>query len=254
MKFTRAIVRTPGCSLTEGITTANLGEVNLEHAFQQHAEYVEALEQIGLETIVLPAEEDFPDSTFVEDVALIFGELGIVTNPGDCRRKRETVAIRPKLQALFGEIFSIEEPGVLDGGDVMWAEERVYVGLSSRTNKAGAEQLRTYLKRIGLELYVVEMGSMLHLKTGVNYLDQNHLLITEELKDAPMWHSFNRIIVPSEESYAANSLWINGMVMVPDGFPQTTAAIEQRGYETLILQMSEFQKLDGGLSCLSIRF
>jgi len=191
MKFTRAILRTPGCSLNEGITTANLGEVNLEKAFQQHTEYIQALAQIGLETIVLPAEEDFPDSTFVEDVALIFGELGIVTNPGDSRRNRETMAIRPILQELFGEIFSIEAPGALDGGDVMWVEERVYVGLSSRTNKAGAEQLRRYLKRIGLELFVVEMGSMLHLKTGVNYLDRNHLLITEELQNVPMWHSFN---------------------------------------------------------------
>lgn len=254
MSFTRAIVRTPGSSLPQGITTANLGEVDFDKALCQHAKYVQALEKLGLKVIVLPPEEAFPDSTFVEDVALVFGDTGIITNPGDKRRNGETVAIRPPLEDQLGELSSIVGPGTLDGGDVMWAENRVFIGLSSRTNQAGAEQLGDFLAKIGLKLLPVEMGSVLHLKTGVNYLDQNNLLVTGEFVDAPIWSSFNRIVVPPEEAYAANSVWINGCVLVPAGYPQTTTAIEKLGYQPVILEMSEFQKLDGGLSCLSLRF
>ena len=254
MRFTRAIVRTPASSLPLGITSADLGEVDLENALRQHAEYVRALQKLGLHVTVLPAQERFPDSTFVEDVALIFGDAGIVTNPGDCRRNGETVAIQPTLEDQLGEVTFIEAPGTLDGGDVMWVENQVYVGLSSRTNEAGTDQLRRHLKRIGLDLIVVNTGGMLHLKTGVNYLDQNNLLVTGEFVDDPIWKSFNRIVVPVEEAYAANSVWINGSVLVPAGNPHTTAAIEERGYRTVILDTSEFQKLDGGLSCLSLRF
>ena len=136
----------------------------------------------------------------------------------------------------------------------MWTENRVYVGLSSRTNRAGAEQLEKYLKNAGLELIVVEMAEMLHLKTGVNYLDQKNLLVAGEFTEAPIWNEFNRIVVSPDEAYAANSVCINGSVLVPAGFRQTALAIEQLGYPVLTVDTSEFQKLDGGLSCLSLRF
>ena len=254
MKFTRAITRTPAPSLAQGITSANLGPVNFQNALQQHAFYVQALERLGLTVTVLPADEAYPDSTFVEDVALIFGDLSIVTNPGAASRNGETKGIRPALREHFEHLATIHPPGTLDGGDVMWTESRVYVGLSSRTNRAGADQLEKHLENAGLELIVVEMAEMLHLKTGVNYLDQKNLLVAGEFTEAPIWNEFNRIVVSPDEAYAANSVCINGTVLVPAGFRQTALAIKQLGYPVVTVDTSEFQKLDGGLSCLSLRF
>ena len=254
MKFTRAITRTPAPSLVQGITSANLGPVNFQNALQQHANYVQALERLGLKVTVLPADEAYPDSTFVEDVALIFGDLAIVTNPGAASRNGETKGIRLALREHFKHLATIHPPGTLDGGDVMWTENRVYVGLSSRTNRAGAEQLEKHLQNAGLELIVVEMAEMLHLKTGVNYLDQKNLLVAGEFTEAPIWNEFNRVVVSPDEAYAANSVCINGSVLVPVGFRQTALAIEQLGYPVVAVDTSEFQKLDGGLSCLSLRF
>lgn len=254
MQFTHAIVRTPAPSLSQGITSANLGQVNFEKALQQHANYVLALEHIGLTVTVLPSEEAFPDSTFVEDVALIFGELAIVTNPGAASRNGETISIRPALLKHFANLLHIHPPGTLDGGDVMWTGDRVYVGLSSRTNRVGAEQLGKHLQNAGLEWAVVEMAEMLHLKTGVNYLDQGNLLVAGEFIEAPIWRAFHQIQVSPDEAYAANCVCINGSVLVPAGFPQTASAIENIGYRVVIVDTSEFRKLDGGLSCLSLRF
>lgn len=254
MMFTRAIVRTPAPSLVKGISSADLGPVDFERALQQHADYVLALEALGLAVTVLDAEEAYPDSTFVEDVALIFGATGIVTNPCAPSRNGETMSIRTALLEHFSNLSYISPPGTLDGGDVMSTGDCVYVGLSSRTNRSGAEQLGVHLEKIGLELVVVEMKEMLHLKTGVNYLDQGNLLVTGEFVEAPVWKGFNRTTVVRDEAYAANSVWINGSVLVPSGFPQTTSAIEQLGYQVVVVDTSEFQKLDGGLSCLSLRF
>ena len=254
MNFTRAITRHPSDTLASGISTASLGPVDLARARAQHADYVATLAELGLQVSQLPPVNDYPDATFVEDVALLFGDLAIVTNPGAACRNGEAALIRPALLEHFETLSSIDPPGTLDGGDVMWVEDRVYVGLSARTNPAGAQQLAGYLVNVGLDLVVVKLREMLHLKTGLNYLDQGNLLVTGELVDHPLCSDFHRIIVPPEEAYAANSLWINGTVLVPAGNPQTTSMLEARGYPIRVVDTSEFRKLDGGLSCLSLRF
>ena len=249
-KLTRALTRQPARTLEQGITSAALGPVDLDRAETQHAAYVKALEELGLQVTVLPPEDDYPDSTFVEDVALLFGKLGVVTNPGATSRNGEAVLIRPALLEHFETLSYIQPPGTLDGGDVMWAEDRVYVGLSARTNPSGVQQLAGYLVQIGLDVISVKLQEMLHLKTGLNYLDQGNLLVTGELVEHPLLADFRPIFVPEDEAYAANSLHVNGTVLVPAGHPVTKSLIEQRGYPVRELEMSEFQKLDGGLSCL----
>jgi dimethylargininase len=128
------------------------------------------------------------------------------------------------------------------------------VGISQRTNTQGAEQLIAFLEHNGMTGTRVPLKDMLHLKSGLSYLEQNHLLISGEFINHPAFADFKKIEVDPDESYAANSLWVNSTVLVPAGFPLTLAKIKQAGYQTLTLDVSEFRKLDGGLSCLSLRF
>lgn len=253
-RFTRAIVRTPSASLIHGITTAQLGLPDHVLALQQHAAYCAALEACGLAVEVLPAEEDFPDSTFVEDVALCTPYCAVITNPGAESRNGERALIGPRLAQYYAALHAIEFPGTLDAGDVMMVGDHYYIGLSARTNAAGAAQLIAILAQYGMTGQTVPLQHVLHLKTGISYLENNNLLVCGEFVDAPAFAQFNRIVVAPEEAYAANSLWINGRVLVPHGCTQTQAQIAALGYAVVPLDMSEFEKLDGGLSCLSLRF
>ena len=171
--FTRAIVKTPGKSFIKGITTAGSGRPDYQKALQQHQEYIEALQDCGLEVIVLPPNEDFPDSTFVEDPALITPKGAIITNPGAPSRKGETKEIREVLQVYFPDLKEIQEPGTLEGGDIMRVGTNYYIGLSDRTNQEGADQLINILKSFGLSGTVIKLEKVLHLKTGVSYLEED---------------------------------------------------------------------------------
>ncbi len=252
--FKNAIVRKPCPEMIRGISTASLGTVDYQKALEQHRHYVDALRSCGMEVMVLDADSRFPDSVFVEDVALCTGEFAIVTNPGAPSRNGEKIEMKAHLQSFFTQVESIEAPGTLDAGDVMMAGRHFYIGISQRSNTRGAEQLIAILERYGLSGTMVPLKNMLHLKTGLSYLERNHLLISGEFLDHPAFDAFNKIVVDPEEAYAANSLWVNSRVLVPAGFPRTLEKIERAGYHTIVLDISEFQKLDGGLSCLSLRF
>lgn len=252
--FRNAIARTPGRSMVHGLTSAGLGVPDYDKALAQHAGYVAALERCGLAVTVLPADEAFPDSTFVEDTAVLTAGCAVITRPGAPTRRGETESIREAVMQHYDRVEEIEAPGTLDGGDVMMIGSHVYVGRSERTNESGAAQLIAILERHGMSGSVVPLDSVLHLKTGVNGLDHRDLLVTGEFVTKTEFRDFIRIEVDDDERYAANSLWINGRVLTPAGFPKTRAAIEAAGYETIVLDVSEFQKLDGGLSCLSLRF
>lgn len=254
LDFNKAITRTPCPRMREGISSAQLGTVDHERALVQHAAYVAALRSLGLDVTVLPADNEFPDSTFVEDVALCTSEFAIVTNPGAPSRNGEKQAMRKALSEWFEQIESIENPGTVDAGDVLMVGSHFYIGLSKRTNSAGADQLVDILRGFGRTATKIAISGMLHLKSGVSYLENDNLLVAGELREHLEFRTFNRIPVEPDEQYAANSLWINGTVLVPVGFPQTESKVGALGYPTIALEMSEFQKLDGGLSCLSIRF
>ena len=240
--------------MVRGITAANLGEPDHELALRQHREYTEALAALGLEMKVLEPDSRFPDSTFVEDVALFTSRVAVVTLPGAMSRRGEEKEMACVLRSFYDHVESIRLPGTLDAGDVMMAGDHYYIGLSDRTNPEGARQLISVLEKYGMTGETVEVQGLLHLKSGASFLEDDLLLVAGELAGHPAFAKFRKIRVPPEESYAANSLWVNGTVLVPAGFPRTRELIEKAGLKTLPLDVSEFRKLDGGLSCLSLRF
>jgi dimethylargininase len=252
--FTRAIVRKPSPEMIHGLSSSSLGAPDFEKALAQHQNYVYALEECGLKVEVLEADPQYPDSVFVEDVALCTPECAIVTNPGAPSRNGEKQAIRPVLEYYYKNLHCIEAPGTLDAGDVMMVGKHYYIGISERTNREGARQLSGILERYDMTASLIPLNDMLHLKSGISYLEQNQMLISGEFVDHPAFDNFQKIEVDPDETYAANSLWVNSIVLVPEGFPETLRKIQEAGYQTKILDVSEFRKLDGGLSCLSLRF
>jgi dimethylargininase len=252
--FKNAIVRSPGRSITEGISTSDLGKPLYNNALAQHNNYVAVLRQLGLELNILPANDKFPDSTFIEDVALCTSKCALITSPGAVSRRGEIAGIKEILSGYFESIEEIKAPATLEAGDVMMVGNHFFIGISQRTNSDGADQLIKILNKYGMTGSKVPLNKMLHLKSGVSYLENNNLLVCGEFIENKVFESFNRIIVEKDESYAANSLWINEYVLVPEGFPKTREKIEKAGYKTITLDVSEFRKVDGGLSCLSLRF
>lgn len=255
--FSHVIVKTPCKNVLSGITSApELGKPDYELALSEHAAYIKALKQCGVDVTVLPADEDYPDSCFVEDVAVVTSKCAIVTNPGAESRKGETAAIVPVLKKFYPEeqIHRINAPGTLEGGDVMMVGDTFYVGESARTNKEGIRQFAGILAKYGFACITVPLEHVLHLKTGVNYLENGNLLVSGEFCDKKCFESYHRFVIPEEEAYAANCIWVNGTVLVPEGYPSVLGIVRELGYSTITVNTSEFRKIDGGLSCLSLRF
>ncbi len=252
--FTNAIVRRPGRSLVNGITSANLGIPDYKKAYAQHEAYIEALKECDVNVTILEPLEAFPDSVFVEDTAILTEKCAILTNPGAQTRKGEEHSIYEALQQFYSTIELIAAPGTIEGGDVMRVGDHFYVGLSSRTNNEGFSQFQNILKKYGYTASPVFMKDFLHLKTGVSYLENNKLLVAGEFVDNSVFESFNRIFIPETFIYSANSIWVNNRVLIPQGYSLTVENVQKEGYKTIEVDVSEFRKLDGGLSCLSLRF
>jgi len=254
MTFRHAIVRPPCRRLAEGLSTAAMGPPDYQAALEQHGRYVAALEACGLTITVMPPLEDYPDSTFVEDVALCTLLCAVVTRPGAPSRRGETGHIGGALERFYSDVHAIEAPGAIDGGDIMMAGERFFIGLTGRTDQEGARQMTAYLEAHGYRAETVAVADGLHLKSGASYLENNTLLAVDGLAGKPGFKGFDVIEVDAAEAYAANSLWVNATVLTPAGFPATAERIRAAGYEAIEVDISEFRKLDGGLSCLSLRF
>lgn len=253
--FKNIIVRTPCSQVTEGITSASLGKPDYHKALEQHKAYIAALESLGLNVTVLPADEEYPDSCFVEDVAVLAEKCAIITNPGAPTRKGEITSMIPVIESFYPQgVERITAPGTLEGGDVMRVGDCFYVGRSARTNAEGIRQFGEILAKYGYECKEVTLEEVLHLKTGVNYIENNNMLVSGEFISKPEFEKYNKIVIPEEEAYAANCIWINGTVIVPANFPRVKALIEEAGYPVITVDTSEFRKIDGGLSCLSLRF
>lgn len=255
--FTRAIVRRPCAAMIHGITSApELGAPDYAQALAQHDAYIQALEACGLEVTVLPADEAFPDSCFVEDTAVVTEHCAVLTRPGAPSRQRETESMLPVLRRFYSpdRIFAIQAPGTLEGGDVMRVGDCFYVGLSNRSNAEGIAQLGEFLQPYGMRVQAVPMCQFLHLKTGATYMERGNLLVAGEFKTHPAFADYHHIPVPDGEAYGVNCIYINDKVIVPEGYPTVLAALQQAGYETLTVDTSEYKKIDGGLTCLSLRF
>jgi len=255
--FTRAIVRPPGANFSAGLTTVDLGIPNHNLALTQHAAYCKALVSCGLTVTTLPVDNDYPDSTFVEDTAIITERGAIITRPGAGTRRGEIASISSELSRYFDKATQIEGPGTVDGGDVCEAGGHFFIGISDRTNEAGAIQLSKLLWSLDYSSEFVDIrgvDGILHLKSGLAYLEGNKLVVIDALADRERFRNYEMIKVHASEEYAANCVAINGSVLIAAGFPFLERQLTELGYHTISLEMSEFQKMDGGLSCLSLRF
>jgi dimethylargininase len=251
--FTKAIVRKPTHTFANGITKANLGKPDYKLAIKQHEAYCNALVKCGLQLVVMEGDPEFPDSCFIEDTAVVTKDFGVIARPGDKKRLGEEIEVKKVLEPLL-PLYSITDPGTLDGGDIMQVDNKFYIGLSNRTNLTGSRQLKEILEKYNYQVFVIPVCNILHFKTGINHLGENNLLIQEGICSMNELSSFNKIIVPDDELYAANCLRVNDFVLVPKGFPKTKSNVKKLGYKIIELDLSEFQKMDGGLSCLSLRF
>ncbi len=254
-EFSTAIVREPPATISEGISSAGLGEPDHGKACIQHENYVRALEDCSLEVTALEADDMSPDCVFVEDTAVVTDRCAVVAHPGAASRRREVYAVREELVELYGDdVESISLPGTLDGGDVLQVEGHFYVGLTGRTNRKGAEQLAAILSRYGFGASFVDVHRFLHLKTGAAYLGDGVLVVAGELAEHGGFERFDKIFVPPEEEYGANCVRLGDRVLMPGGCPGTREKLVGRGYEVIEVETSEFRKMDGGVSCLSLRF
>ena len=254
MMFKNAIVRKVSRNFENGITSSTLGKPLYEKALLQHSEYIEKLKKCGLQLRILEADDKFPDSTFVEDTVVVNEDCAIITNLGAPSRKGEEKDIKKVMEEFYSNLESIQKPGTLEGGDVLRIEDHYFIGLSKRTNKAGANQLANILKKYGYSSTMVKLLKFLHLKTGVAYIGDNNLITAGEFIKASIFKDFNTIQVDKDESYATNCIRINNFILIAKGFERLKTLILERGFEILEIEMSEFRKMDGGLSCLSIRF
>ena len=255
--FSKAIIRVPSPNFASGLTSVDFGPPVFERALQQHKAYCEALESCGLDLIRLAADERYPDSTFVEDTAVLTARGAVITRPGAASRLGEIDSIAPVLRGQYPELHSISAPGTVDGGDVCEAGEHFLIGVSQRTNEQGANQLARLLESFGYTSSLIDIRSVsniLHLKSGLAYLDGRRLVVIEALRSHKAFSGYELIRLNSAEEYAANCLSVNGKVLIADGFPALKQELDHLGYQTLALDVSEFQKMDGGLSCLSLRF
>ena len=251
--FRRAIVRTPGPDAAAGLTTAGLGKPDLALLLAQHAAYIETLRGLGLEVEVLPASPGFPDAYFVEDAAVVLPEIAVLTRPGAPSRRGETASVESAL-ARHRRLARIDLPGTLEGGDVLWAGGRFFIGLSVRTNEDGALQLGRILESCGYSWTAVPVEKGLHLKSFVNTLGGRTLVVASRFEGREFFRSFDRIVLDPGDDYAANTLWVNGTLLVPRGFPRALEKYAGLGLPLIEVDTSEMRKMDGGLTCLSLRF
>jgi dimethylargininase len=237
-----------------GLRTGDRGDPDYSGICAEHDAYVAALRAAGLAVTVLPPLEDFPDSLFVEDPALVFTEGAILLRPGAPSRAGEAQAIAPALRGAFDVVLELPS-GCADGGDVLVTPRGVMIGLSARTDRAGAEALAACLAVLGRTATIVETPSeMLHLKSACSLLDDETLLCAPSLARAGMFEGFRQIVTPDGEDAAANALRVNDGVLVGAGFPRTIERLSALGYAVVALETAEIGKLDAGLSCLSLRW
>ena len=248
----RALVRRPGPRLADGLVThIARTPVDGELALRQWQGYVDALQAEGWETIGVPAADDCPDAVFVEDTVVVHGDLAVLSRPGADERRPETAGTERTLADLGYQIARIEAPGTLDGGDVLGHDGTVWAGLGGRTNEAGAAQLAALLAPLGAHVVGVPVSRVLHLKSSVTALSDGTVIGFEPLVDDPAaWPAF--LAVPEEEG--SHVVLLDGAtVLMSSSAPATRALLEARGLRVVAVDVTEFEKLEGCVTCLSVR-
>ena len=253
-QFTHAIVRQPAKSIIKGLRAVDVGSPDYAQMISDHEDYIEALTFAGVEVIKLTALEKFPDGQFVEDTALCLPKATVLLRPSVPSRLGEVDEIAPKLRKLFKEVFEIEEPGHVEGGDILVAGKEILVGRSARTNTSGINQLSEIVTPLGHMIReVVTPPEILHFKTDCSLLGPNEILSTERLQSSGCFDGYQVINVADGEEAAANVIRVNDYVIMPAGFPKTKEILENHGYKVKAINNTQCAKLDGGMSCLSLR-
>ena len=254
--FTHAITRRPAASIIAGLRAVDTGVPDLGIMQAHHAEYIAALKSTGAVVIELPALQDFPDSVFVEDTALCLPQGAVVMRPGAPSRLGEAAIMMPHLAALYGQVLQISEAdSFIEGGDILVTETEVLVGRSARTNGAGIAELTRLLAPWGYAVReVFTPPGVLHFKTDCSLLDGDTILSTKRLAASGCFAGYRVIHTADGEEASANAIRFNDVVLTADGFPHTHQALVQAGYNVRVIGNSECAKLDGGMSCLSLRF
>lgn len=235
------------CELTHRVREA----LDLDRARRQHAAYQDVLRRHGFSVEELTVNEHLPDSVFVEDTAVVLDEIAVLCRPGAPSRREEVAGIRPAL-ARHRPLAAIQAPGTLDGGDVLRVGKTLFVGLSSRTNRDGMEQLRAILAPHGYRVKPVQVHGCLHLKTAVTAADDHTLVAYPPWIDMEPFGGFRVLEVPEEEAEAANILRLHGSVLVAQGFARTERMLRQAGFSVETVDISELRKAEAGLTCSSL--
>ena len=253
-QFTHAIVRQPAKSIVKGLRAVDIGSPDYDQMICDHNDYVEALVSAGVKVISLTALDKFPDGQFVEDTALCLPEAVILMRPGAPSRLGEVCEIEPQLRDLFKAVYEIEKPGHIEGGDILVTGKEILVGRSARTNENGVSQLSEIVTPLGYVMReVFTPPEILHFKTDCSLLGPDEILSTKRLQNSGCFDGYSVINVADGEEAAANAIRVNDYVIMPAGFPQTKAVLEDRGYKVKVINNTECAKLDGGMSCLSLR-
>jgi dimethylargininase len=254
-RFTHAIIRKPGRSVTGGLRAVDTGAPDLALMLDHHAAYVAALRSTGATVVELEAAEAYPDSVFVEDTALCLPEGAVVMRPGAPSRLGEAAEMAPHLRALYRQVLEIKGPGFIEGGDVLVTEREILIGRSARTNAEGIAELTGLVAPWGHKVReVFTPPGVLHFKTDCSLLDADTILSTERLAASGCFDGYRVIFTAVGEEAAANTIRFNDVVLMPAGFPGTKDAISAAGFTVMEIGNSECAKLDGGMSCLSLRF
>jgi dimethylargininase len=227
--------------------------IDVDKADEQHRAYEQCLARLGIRVIPIQPEPDLPDAVFVEDAAVVVDEAAVITRMGAASRRVEAASVAEAL-SRYRPLKFLSAPATLDGGDVMRIGRRLFVGESKRTNREGIHQLREVLKPFDYEVASVEVRGCLHLKSGCSFVGRNTVLINREMVGARRLEGFDLIDVPDKEPWAANVLVVGETVIVPNSFPKTRALLESHGFSVEMVDVSELQKAEGGVTCTSIIF
>lgn len=254
--FTHAITRRPAASITLGLRAVDIGAPDLALMQAHHADYIAALRETGATVVELAALDAYPDSVFVEDTALCLPQGAVVMRPGAPSRLGEAAEMAPHLRALYRHVVEITGPdSFIEGGDILVTEREILVGRSARTNAAGIAELTRLVAPWGHSVReVITPPGVLHFKTDCSLLDAETILSTRRLSASGCFAGYRVIDIPDGEEAAANTIRFNDRVLMPAGFPRTRDAVAAAGFTVHEIGNSECAKLDGGMSCLSLRF
>jgi len=247
-----ALTHVPSPNLDRGLRThVAHASVDYDLALRQHAEYCQMLHECGADVVTLDVNRDLPDCTFIEDTAVVLDELAVLASMGTAAREAEPAGIEPELRK-YRPVYRIEPPATLEGGDVLRVGRTLLVGMSTRTNPNGVHALEAIVRRHGYRVIPVPVRNCLHLKTACTELPDESLLVNRSWLEAAALGPFEQVPIPADEPWGANTMSINGVVCLSAAHKQTADLIRGRGFKVRTVSLTEFAKIEGGVTCSSI--